>query len=82
MVARDQIVKTVRRYIGDLEARIETQEALIEKLTAAGRDTGLAMRTLGALSKTLALTREHLEFEVSLQARRRPLSDAAANTSP
>jgi hypothetical protein len=80
MVARDQIVKTVRRYIGDLEARIETQEALIEKLTAAGRDTGLAVRTLGALSKTLALTREHLAFEISMQARRRPLDDAA--TSP
>ena len=71
MRAGDQILSTVRRYIGDLEQRVEQQKALIERLAGSGQDTAAATHTLRALMTTLALTREHLEFQVNAQARRK-----------
>lgn len=79
MRAGDQILNTVRRYIGDLEQRVERQKALIERLAGSGQDTAAATHTLRALSTTLALTREHLEFQVQALARKRSAAALAAN---
>lgn len=79
MRAGDQILNTVRRYIGDLEQRVEQQKTLIERLAGSGRDTAAATHTLHALTTTLALTREHLEFQLQALARRRPADAPVAN---
>jgi hypothetical protein len=65
MTTGDQILATVRRYISDLEERAEKQKALIDKLLESGRDSTQVRQTLHALTKTLALTREHLAFQLS-----------------
>jgi hypothetical protein len=52
----------LRTLIWDLEKRVENQTKLVEALLRFRQDTTEATSTLRALSKTLALTREHLEF--------------------
>lgn len=71
MRANDQVLSTVRRYIEDLEQRVEQQKALIDRLAGSGQGTTAATHTLRALSTTLALTRQHLEFQMHAQARRK-----------
>ncbi|WP_119299481.1 hypothetical protein [Dongia deserti] len=76
----NQILATVRRYILDLEERVEKQKALIERLAASGRDSTQAKQTLRALATTLALTREHLELQTIIETRRNSLAPAADQT--
>jgi hypothetical protein len=62
----------LRTRIWDLEKRVENQTKLIETLLRFRQDPTEAISTLRALSRTLALTREHLEFLEAAAARRQP----------
>ena len=77
MTTGDQVLATVRRYVSDLEERVDKQKSLIEKLTESGRDSTQARQTLRALTTTLALTREHLEFQALIEAQRKASLSAA-----
>lgn len=81
MATGNEILTTVRRYIADLEERVEQQRTLIETLAQSGRDSIQAMQTLRALTATLALTRQHLEFQTSIEARKRSAGVAATTTA-
>lgn len=61
----EETIALALRHVNEAEQRVEKQQAVVTALRRDGRDTTDAERLLATFRDTLAVMREHLEYEQS-----------------